>query len=342
VLLAVFWEMLGKLDGDLVNAIANRILGAGITAVVVAYIVVVVGWVIITKQYKKDLLALRYGEQKRFTFEDKTLKDYEYAEASPLPGLVIWRSVLTFIIVFFPVFIILFIISWDWFWILLWEKLSGLAIGVVSLSAFQELAITGVKKFSVKQNWIANRRLYAVYEFVILFIGFAAGVVSGIGQLIAAISSQFAAFARIDKRAYPGDKGFEAYAAMVREDHEWNSPCVRYAIATYKTLLPKQPSAAASTADKGDTEKGTVAVAPAAKEVLAINRLQALYTLLNNEDLLVGRKGERPGAEAAVHGRASTYGKTLEKKEEKDGKKKSSEDIELSSVNTDAPDSKAV
>lgn len=35
-------------------------------------------------------------------------------------------------------------------------------------------------------------------------------------------------FPRVDIETYPGDPGFSAYVAMLREDHEHNSPAVAY------------------------------------------------------------------------------------------------------------------
>jgi ABC-type multidrug transport system fused ATPase/permease subunit len=321
VLLSFSWELLGKLDGRLVEMIADRVLGAGIVACIVGFALIVVSWVVVLKTYKADMLKLRYGDDTRFHNDTNVLKDYAYAEAAPLPGLVIWRSVLIFIAVFFPIFIVLFIISWDWFWLFLIDKILGFTIGVVGLSIVESGAMSLAKKYTVKENWFPHRRIYAIYEFAVLFIGFASGIVSAISQLIASMTAQFAAFPRIDKRSYAKDPAFEAYAAMLREDHEWNSPCVQFAIDTLKTSLPKPSGGVKDPKSTADPEKGST-VEVAAKDTQALMKLHILYTLLNNEDLssATHRKGDRPGMEAAVHGRASQHGKDIEaeKKEKKE------------------------
>jgi hypothetical protein len=170
-LTSVVFAFLGNLNGDTINELITRLMAAGITALALAYLFISISWYLVMTNYKKDIFSVRVGEYQRVLQGQTDKKQFSFGPAGEVPGIVIWRTFMGFVLVFFFCLLLVFIISWGWFWNWVWGFGESYILSVAGIF----LVVKGLKmlivRFSVTPTWIKHRRIFALYDLGVLYMG---------------------------------------------------------------------------------------------------------------------------------------------------------------------------
>ena len=162
-------------------------------------------------------------------------------------GLHVSNTIVGFIYVLFLIGFTIFPLFWPFFWRILWEYLPSILLIIASAIVIPIIKLIA-KMICVKQFYISHRRspkyflwyykenkifrLFAVYEFILIYLGVAGGVVGGIIRFIIALAISSLTFNIITEPMLPFwvtriinlDKVNKSYYSLIYMHHLQNNP----------------------------------------------------------------------------------------------------------------------
>lgn len=256
-LLAATLNVLGGSDPSETEFVSRAVELAGTLAAVLAVAAVAASCAATLRQYRRDALDLRVGDYARLTGQRADRDSMEPVSAAYLPGVVIWRCTFGYFMAFFSLLPVLFVVQFEFFWDALLVQGRAVFIGLLSVTAAVSLFSAAMSKVTVSGGVVSHRRMFGVYEFVVLYLGVAAGIFSALSQFFEAIYHMVLRFPRVDLPWYPGDGSFESYASSLLLCHDTTSPAVQAAVEVLRhEVLLGRGGVAAATAAAAAAEAG--------------------------------------------------------------------------------------
>jgi hypothetical protein len=205
-------------SGAMTDELVARVAGSGIASLVFTAVLILTAWLLVCRQYRRDIMHLRLNEQSRFVHADRALLSFSFASAPQFLGIALWRNFLICILVFFLLWLVFFILTFlDYILSAVWEL--GLVQNLFTFSLLTTILVAVFKALTaalaVRPGFIKLRFLFSFYDVWITFLGFGAGLATGISEFIGAIFFQLVLFPRVDKENYPLDRGFNSYTSML-------------------------------------------------------------------------------------------------------------------------------
>ena len=208
-------------------------LGA-LVGLTIAVIIVFVNMLSILYDYKKWVLDARIGVF-RFRKDQISIKYY-----STLSGAIISNSIFMFFVIIITMTVIFIFVAWPLFWRILWYyKWNLILLWAIGLGAYCLKYL--VKSFLFGHDYIKNRTLLSLADFILLQLSIISGIFSSILRFVKLIWISFISIMKINVNSMPYwlsesmhiDSFNNAYYASIMIQHTHNNPVV----ITFHNLL---------------------------------------------------------------------------------------------------------
>ena len=109
-------------------------------------------------------------------------------------------------------------------------------LSLIATSLITVLLKLTLAYLSTTPTHVKSRAIFALYEFIVLILSFAAGLLAGLKQFATAVTTLLVKFGRLDIESVFGDKGYRAYVSAMRLDHEHTMPALLFTVARLKAM----------------------------------------------------------------------------------------------------------
>jgi hypothetical protein len=312
------------------HALANGIHVAAHVALPIAFLVVLWGWLMCFTEFKQDVLSLqRTGKTRSIwlredVYANKRVSKYSthawYAHI--FIGISAANTLLSFVVIYFSLGLIIALIAWDTLRIALWDWLVDniRTVLVLLLTPVIKVALGMILKPMVSTSdgrYITDRRLYAAAEFLMMTLGFVAGVVPIILRIIMALLGTILGLSSIVSAASPAwvysnrmafafgfmrDKLLAAYLIIVYQHARNNNPVAHVFMWSLRQSAKASKAAAVADAGDGARNRDTSETFAEGDRLRARTRWFLALTLARNPELQGLRKarGDEVAAEDAA------------------------------------------